>query len=75
MKDREMRKAVEGSYQKLASADTSGQIIGYEIVDRTTKNVIKKYGPDQGAAATRFVDKKDTEYGASRYTRRAIWSE
>jgi hypothetical protein len=42
--------------------------IGYVVEDRHTGTIIRKYKAEQGATARRFVDKKDNEYGAYRYS-------
>ena len=45
----------------------------YHVIDRHTGNVVGKF--KNGAAASRFLDKKDNEYGAYRYDRKPIYEE
>lgn len=54
---------------------TPRNIIGYHVIHNKTGQVLKKYGPTGGNAASRYVDKKDNEYGGYAHSRKAIWSE
>jgi len=47
-------------------------ITHYEIIDRRTGAVVGKAKTLKGA--TRAVDRRDNEYGAYRYTHRAVYA-
>ena len=64
-----------GSVSLGGEDQKSRSIVGYKVIDRQTGNTIKEYGPDKGRVASRFVDKKDNEYGAYRYTAKPIFSD
>lgn len=51
------------------------EITGYQLIDRQTGKVLRTYGPDQGKAARRAVDRMDNAYGAYRYQARPIFQE
>jgi len=44
----------------------------YFVIDTKTGETIKHYAADKGAAARRYANKKDMEYGAVRYVVRFI---
>jgi hypothetical protein len=45
----------------------------YHVIDRHTGQVVGKY--KSGVRASNVVDKKDNEYGASRYSRKPVYEE
>ena len=53
----------------------SQSIKGYHVVDTHTGGLVKKYTAEQGAAASRMVDKLDSQYGGYRYARKPIYKD
>ena len=51
----------------------SQAIKGYHVIDGKTGALVKKYTAEQGAAASRMVDKLDNQYGGVRYVRKPIY--
>lgn len=49
------------------------RLVGYDIVDCKTGQIIKSYGQGKRSVASRYADRLDSRYGAYRYMVRPIW--